>query len=250
MQGTVIAIDRAKSYCDIYVNGTASTYRAPLGSFASDENMVVGADCEFNDISRQSLFSPGKAEVQKVKSLTLSNEKVAVTPEASFPEHKLIADNRKYLIAAEGGFEREARSALIEKAIECKANALLDAKLEIVIRPGVKSHLFRYTARPAIIDGPKYKQEPGIGLDIPVKTARRNSPNEAMVRYCRVLLICALFIIIPSILSMTARGVIPSATMGQAITAGIIVLTMVMFLFMSFKKRQSFILTLKGIHEN
>ncbi len=297
MQGTVIAINRDKSYCDVYVHGTASTYRAPLNDFASDEKLVIGADCEFEDISKPSMFSFGKAEIKSLKSISLGNDKVAATPETSYPlvigadcefediskpsmfsfgkaeikslksislgndkvaatpetsypEHKLMADNRKFLIAAEGGHERECHAALLEKAIECKANALLDLKLEVVVRPGVKQHLFRYTARPAIIDGPKYKQEPGIGLAIPEKVARRNSPNEAMVRYCRVLLICSLFIIIPSIMSLTARGVIPSQMMGQVITAGLIVLTMVLFMFMGFKKRQGFILTLKGIHDN
>ena len=250
MQGTVIAINRDKSYCDVYVHGTASTYRAPLNDFASDEKLVIGADCEFEDISKPSMFSFGKAEIKSLKSISLGNDKVAATPETSYPEHKLIADNRKFLIAAEGGHERECHAALLEKAIECKANALLDLKLEVVVRPGVKQHLFRYTARPAIIDGPKYKQEPGIGLAIPEKVARRNSPNEAMVRYCRVLLICSLFIIIPSIMSLTARGVLPSQMMGQVITAGLIVLTMVLFMFMGFKKRQGFILTLKGIHDN
>ena len=215
---------------------------------AIDEALAVGADCEFDAMKKPSFFSPGNANLTKIEALNLHNEKVALTTKNAFPEHEIIKEDRNYLIAAEGGFERECRAALIEKAIECHANGLLDLKLEVVTRPGVKAALFRYTARPAIIDGPKYKQ--GQGLTIPTKVARRNSPNEAMVRYIRVLLICFLFIAIPCIMSLTQQGVIPSPLVGQMLTAGILVLVMFVFMFVSFKKKQSFILNLKNIRNS
>lgn len=247
MKGTVIAIDRDKGFCDIYCSESIETYRAELGSFASDEAMAMGADVEADVESSPSMFSPGKAVLTSVKALVMHNEKVGLTTEARYPEHETIKDEREYLIAAEGASERECRSALIEKAIECNVNGLLDMKLEVVTRPGVKTALFRYTARPAIIEGPKYHQQPGQGMTIPVKLARRNSPNEAMVRYIRVLLISFLFVAIPSIMSLAQGGVIPSKMMGQIITAGLLVASMVLFFLVFFRKRQSFILTLKSI---
>lgn len=250
MKGTIIAINKDKGYCDLYNSELSETYRSSLEGFANDEALAVGADCEFDAMKKPSFFSPGNANLTKIEALNLHNEKVALTTKNAFPEHEIIKEDRNYLIAAEGGFERECRAALIEKAIECHANGLLDLKLEVVTRPGVKAALFRYTARPAIIDGPKYKQEPGQGLTIPTKVARRNSPNEAMVRYIRVLLICFLFIAIPCIMSLTQQGVIPSPLVGQMLTAGILVLVMFVLMFISFKKKQSFILNLKNIRNS
>lgn len=250
MQGTIIAVDKAKSYCDVHNSELAQTYRAPLESFANDPALVVGSDCDFDDLAKPSFFSPGKAKLNSLSALNYNSDKVALTTDAHFEGHKTIASNTSYLIGAEGGSERECRMALIEKAIECKSNCLLALKLEIVTRPGVKPVLFRYTGRPAIIDGPKYKQEPGIGLAIPTNTARRNSPNEAMVRYVRVLLLSLLFIMVPVIMSLTQRGVIPSQQLGQVATALLIGLCGFMFLFVFFKKRKTFILTLKSIRES
>lgn len=247
MQGTVIAIKPEQDYCDIYMHEAAETYRAPLGTFKSDAELRVGVTAEFEREGTPSFFSPGKAKLTRLTPLDLSNEKVALTYDAEVPEHRVLQKDHNYLVAAEGGFERECRSALLEKAIECHANALFNLKLEVITRPGVKTALFRYTAQPVIVEGPKYHQEPGQKLTIPVKVARRNSPNEAMVRYIRVLLICFLFIAIPCIMALTQRGVIPSQLMGQIITAGLLVLCMILFLFISFHKRQSFILTLKKV---
>lgn len=250
MNGTIIAINKDKGYCDLYQAEATATYRSSLEGFTQDPALLIGSDCEFEAQSGPSFFSPGKAKLISITPLEFKNEKVALTKESNVADHELIKDDRNYLIGAEGGFERECRSALIEKALECHANALLDLKLEVVTRPGVKAALFRYTARPGIIEGPKYHQEPGQGLTIPTKVARRNSPNEAMVRYIRVLLICFLFIAIPCILSLTEQGIIPSPIIGQMLTAGILVLEMFIFMFISFRKRQSFILNLKNIRNS
>lgn len=250
MKGTIIAINPDKGYCDLYNAELAETYRSSLEGFAQDPALVIGSDCEFDAMSKPSFFSPGKANLTSISALEFNNEKVALTHASQVADHELLKDDRNYLIGAEGGFERECRSALIEKALECHANALLDLKLEVVTRPGVKTALFRYTARPSIIEGPKYHQEPGQGLTIPTKVARRNSPNEAMVRYIRVLLICFLFIAIPCIMSLTQQGIIPTQLIGQMITAGILVLVMFIFMFISFRKRQSFILNLKNIRNS
>lgn len=250
MKGTIIAVNKEKGYCDLYNSNLAETYRSSLEGFAQDEALVVGSECEFDAMKKPSFFSPGQANLTKIEGLVFKNEKVALTTKNNVPDHEIIKEDRNYLVAAEGGFELECRSALTEKAIECNANALLDLKLEVVTRSGVKTALFRYTARPAIINGPKYKQDHGQGLTIPTKVARRNSPNEAMVRYIRVLLICFLFIAIPCIMSLTQQGIIPTPLIGQMITAGILVLVMFIFMFISFRKRQSFILSLKNIRNS
>ena len=242
MQGTIIEIKRDQGYCVVNNPERAETYHATLGELKNDPNLTVGADCEFEISKQPSFFRPGKSTLLSCKALDLTNTKVALTTAARYPEHDMIHENFDYQLAAEGGSEREARSALIERAIACHANALLNLKLETVQRPGVKIVLYRYTANAAIIEGPTYHQEPGYKLNIPTKLARRNSPNEAMVRYIRVLLICFLFIAIPCILALTQRGVIPSQLMGQVITAGILVLCMFMFMFTAFKKKQSYIL--------
>ncbi len=247
MRGTIISINQSANTCVINNPEVFETFNAPCEAFKGQAEFKVGCECEFDVVQKPSFIGLGKATITSLLGLNLKNEKVALTNDANYPDHQVIKENREYLIGAEGGSERECRSALIERAIECHANALLDLKLETVQRPGVKTVLYRYTARPAIIEGPTYHQEPGIGLDIPTKVARRNSPNEAMVRYTRVLLIAFLFVAIPCIMSLTQGGVIPSKLMGQVITAGVLVLCMFLFMFVSFKKKQSFILTLKPI---
>ena len=87
-------------------------------------------------------------------------------------------------------------------------------------------------------------------MAIPTDRARRNSPNEAMVRYIRVLLLSFLFVAIPCIMAMTKNGVLASPLIGQIITAGLLMLCMFLFLFISFKKRQSFVLSLKKINRD
>lgn len=249
MQGTIIEVNRTKGFVDVYLEKEAATYRAPITSL-DDPALVMGADAEIELLSNPSFFSPGKAQLIALKALSLNNDKVALTEAPHYPEHDTVRSENHYLIAAEGGSERECRSALIEKAIECKVNALLDLKLEVVRRPGVKTVLFRYTARPALINGPKYQAAPTERMAIPTDRARRNSPNEAMVRYIRVLLISFLFITIPCILALTQNGVIPNPLVGQIITAALLVMCMFLFLFISFKKRQSFILTLKKVNRD
>lgn len=250
MLGTIIAVNQDKGYVDVYLDKEAATYRAPSAEFAADPALVMGSDAEIEIEGKPSFFGPGKAQLTAVKALNFTNDKVALAPTPHYPEHDTVRDERHYLIAAEGGSERECRSALIEKALECKVNALLDLKLEVVTRPGVKTALFRYTARPALISGPKYQAARDARMALPTDRARRNSPNEAMVRYIRVLLISFLFITIPCIMALTQKGVIPSQLLGQIITAGLLMLCMILFLFISFKKRQSFILTLKKVNRD
>lgn len=250
MLGTIIAVKQDQGYVDVYLDKEAATYRAPCADFASDPALVVGSDAEIEPESNPSFFSPGKAKLTAVKALNYANDKVGLAPTPHYPEHDTVRDERRFLIAAEGGSERECRSALIEKAIECKVNALLDLKLEVVTRPGVKTALFRYTARPALVNGPKYQAQQNQRMAIPTDRARRNSPNEAMVRYIRVLLISFLFVAIPCIMAMTKNGVLASPLIGQIITAGLLMLCMFLFLFISFKKRQSFVLSLKKINRD
>ena len=250
MLGTIIAVNQEKGYADVYFDQSATTYRAPINEWTTYEALILGSEAEIEALSNPSFFSPGKAQITALKAVNLSNEKVALTWAPHYPEHETVRDEKHYLIAAEGGSERECRSALIEQALACKVNALLDLKLEVVTRPGVKTALFRYTARPALITGPKYHANREARLALPTNRARRNSPNEAMVRYIRVLLISFLFVAIPCILALTKQGVIPSPLLGQIITAGLLMLCMFLFLFISFKKRQSFILTLKKVNRD
>ena len=248
MQGTVIAINRVNQYCDIYDSDNKATYRASLDGVADSDKLVVGDDCLYTITAQPTFLGPGKATLDKFRALIFNNDKVALTREASYPEHSTIKEEHSCLLAAEGSYEKECRSALIELALKYHVNALLDLKLEVVTRPGVKSALFRYTARPALITGAKYNPEPGQGMDIPTKLARRNSPNEAKVRYVRVLLLCFLFIAVPCVMSMGARGVFPSLIWSQIINAALIVMCMIVFLLVFFRKRQAFILTLKPIN--
>lgn len=248
MEGTVISVNLKQNSCLVYVHTIPATYKAIISE--QFKTVKVGDDCDFDVEKAPSFFAYGQAKLNIIKHLEFKNDKIAITPEANVAQHNIIKDNKDYLVAAEGGFERECRAALIEKALECKANALLDLKLECVIRPGVKTVLFRYTARPAIVEGPEYHQTPGQGLAIPTKVARRNSPNEAQVRYIRVLLICFLFITIPSIMRLTERGVIPTELLGKILTAGLIVLCMALFMFISFKRKKSFILNVKPLRKS
>lgn len=246
MQGTIIAINREKNFCVVNNPERSESYQAPLYGFTHDPNLMVGADCEFNSTQAPSFLKLGQATLVSCQALEFNNTKVALTCASSFPEHEILQENTKYFIAAEGGSERECRSALTERAIECHANALLDLKLETVSRVGVKTVLYRYIARPAVITGPRYQPESGVNLDIPTNVARRNSPNEAMVRYIRVLILSFLFIAIPCVLSMTQNGVIPSPILGQVITAGLLMMCMALFMLISFKKKQSYILLNKN----
>lgn len=247
MHGTIIQLNQSKNQALIHVAEAYKIYQAPLSEI--DPDCHAGDECDFEVLSEPKMFSYGTAKVLSCTKIDLTaNTKVALSYKGFVDnEHELIKDNKDFLIAAEGGFEKECRSALIEKAIECKANALLDLKLECVVRPGVKNVLYRYTARPAIITGPKYQPENGVErLDIPTNIARRNSPNEAQVRYVRVLILSFLMIVVPCILGLGQNGVIPSPLIGQIIIAGLIAVSMMLFMFVSFKKRQGYILALKN----
>ena len=116
MQGTIIEIKRDQGYCVVNNPERAETYHATLGELKNDPNLTVGADCEFEISKQPSFFRPGQATLLSCKALDLTNTKVALTTAARYPEHDMIHENFDYQLAAEGGSEREARSALIERS--------------------------------------------------------------------------------------------------------------------------------------
>lgn len=246
MQGSIVHSSVDKQSALIYEPNSASIYAV---SFPHKEGELLnGFDCEFNVLSQPGIFRHGTAEIVSVSPVSLTaNTLVGLSRTGSLEGHTVIKENHDFLIAGEGGSEQEARAAMTEKAIECKVNALLDIKLECVIRPGVKTVLFRYTGRPAVVTGDKYNPEPGVVKPvIDESKTRRNSPNEAQVRYIRVLLISLLFIALPCFTAMGQNGMLPNAVTAQVLSAVTIMICMGVFMFIAFKKKTGFILSLKN----
>lgn len=250
MKGTIIEINRDKGYCLAHSSENFLTYKAELASFANDKKLTVGCDCVFEPTKNGSAFSIGECDLKRLYAIDYTNTKVLITTEDKVHDHKVLEQDNNYLVCGEGRYEREARAAMIELAIESNVNCLLSVSCECVRRPGIKNVLYRCTGRPAVITGDTYQPEPGTHMNLPKDHARRNSPNEASVRYNRVLIISVLMIIVPCISAMGDAGMWGlTKSLSQAIIAGFIVMGGLMFMFSSFQKRKSFLLTLKAINK-
>lgn len=250
MKGTIIEVNREKDYCLCHSNTNFLTYKTELGTFKDNPNLTVGCDCIFEPIKDGSAFSIGSCKLEKIFAIDYSNTKVLVTTESKVPDYKILEQDKNYLVCGEGRYEREARAAMIELAIESNVNCLLEVSCETVRRPGIKNVLYRCTGRPAVVTGEHYQPEPGIHMNLPTKLARRNSPNEASVRYNRVLIISILMIMIPCLTAMGDAGMWGlTKSVSQAIIGGFIVLGGILFMFSSFQKRKSFLLTLKPVNK-
>ena len=132
----------------------------------------------------------------------------------------------------------------VELAKKSNANALINTELTVKALRFSGKHLFCYKANAAIIEGAEYHQQPGIKLDINEKIVRRNSPNEAMIRYIRVLLISVLLIILPCLLSLQQQGTLPTPL--GSIACGIALgLSLFTGLFYSSRKQVAYLLRQK-----
>ena len=237
MQGILINIDHKKNKARIVAKD--KLYTATVDNNTND--LTPGNFLEISIIKEPSLLSEGIAEIDGIGNYDLPFEETLIVTDKDLIEgHSILDHKNRTLIAAEGADAINAFKALIKRAKESNANALLNTKLKIEILNFSQKPLFRYTAEAAIIEGPQYHQKPGIKLDIKENIARRNSPNKAMIRYIRVLILCALLILIPCLLSLQQRDLLPYP-LGSTLAIAVTLISIIGALFVSSRKVISYL---------
>ncbi|WP_294567725.1 hypothetical protein [uncultured Succinatimonas sp.] len=240
MQGILISVDlnakQAVIACD------DKLYTAKLS--ANEASLQKGDHVEFSAIEKADGVKDQTVKIDAVIKDAYKQYGIAISAKSSVSDHAIIDTKHNVKLCGEGSDANSALGALIELAKKSNANALLNTKLTVKSLRFSGKLLFCYKAEAAIIEGPKYHQKPGVKLDINERVVRRNSPNEAMIRYIRVLLISILFIILPCLLSLQQQRILPppfgsiacGVTLGLSLFAG---------LFYSSRKQVAYLLRQK-----
>ena len=239
MQGILISVDSNTKQAIIACDD--KLYTAKLS--ANEASLQKGEKVEFSPIEEDGV----KDTTVKIESVLKNDYQkygIAISTASSVNDHDIIDIKHNVKLCGEGPDANSALDALVQLAKKSDANALLNTELTVKTLRFSGKLLFCYKADAAIIEGPQYHQKPGIKLDINERVVRRNSPNQAMIRYIRVLLVSILFIILPCLLSLQQQGTLPppfgsiacGIVMGLALFAG---------LFYSSRKQVSYLLRLK-----
>lgn len=168
---------------------------------ASIVNAVAGPDLEPLPLPGDEAEAQASDGVFKIASANapayLEEGAIAASRNGEIAGATVLESESAIKAGGEGASPKEAFEAMLDAAQSINANAVLDMRLECVVRklPKAKA-LFRYTGRPAVADGGKCHARPGIHLNVHAPS-RTNSPNRAMARYLRVLLASGLFIALP-----------------------------------------------------
>lgn len=161
----------------------------------------------------------------------------------------LLAVYEKAALCAEAPDFATCYALLNAQAQAAHANALVDLTGECKKSSLTGKILCRLTALAAQANGLKTPVEPGINLQVNTKLQRVNSPNEAMVRYQRVLWICSLLIFIPIILGLGQRGFYPVQA-GYAASVIFLVWALWSVVRASSNRAVSYVLRLRQRHHN
>ena len=164
-------------------------------------NAIAGAGLELHPLPGDEAEAQASGGVFKIASAGapayLEEGAIATSRNSEIEGATLLESASAIKAGGEGASPGEAFEAMLDAARSINANAVLDARLECVIRKHPRTRvLFRYTGSPAIADGGKCHARPGIHLNVHAPS-RTNSPNRAMARYLRVLLASGLFILLP-----------------------------------------------------
>lgn len=164
-------------------------------------NAVAGPDLEQHPIPGDDAEAEASGGVFKIASSSapayLDEGAIAASRSGGMEGASVLESASAVKAGGEGASPEEAFEAMLDAASSINANAVLNARLECVIRKYPRTRvLFRYIGSPAIADGGKCHARPGIHLNVHAPS-RTNSPNRAMARYLRVLLASGLFIALP-----------------------------------------------------
>ena len=164
-------------------------------------NAIAGPDLEQHPIPGDEAEAQASGGVFKIASTSapayLDEGAIAASRSGEIEGAAVLESSTAIKAGGEGASPEEAFEAMLDAAQSINANAVLDVRLECVVKKFPKAKvLFRYTGRPAVADGGKCHARPGIHLNIHAPS-RTNSPNRAMARYLRVLLASGLFIVLP-----------------------------------------------------
>lgn len=240
MQGILISVDSNAKQAVIACDD--KLYTAKLS--ANEASLQKGEKVEFSAIEKEDGVKDKTVKIDSVLKNDYQKYGIAISAASSISDHAIIDTKHNIKLCGEGPNANSALDALVQLAKKSDANALLNTELTVKTLRFSGKLLFCYKADAAIIEGPQYHQKPGIKLDINERVVRRNSPNQAMIRYIRVLLVSILFIILPCLLSLQQQGTLPppfgsiacGIVMGLALFAG---------LFYSSRKQVSYLLRLK-----
>lgn len=213
MYGTIIAVNQRQ----IDISAHDKIYHAELSTDLERPNITDTA--EFEPLTEPSLFQKGEAELKAIEPARLPDS-IAWSRDNYVEGHHVQEMDSSMQLCAEGADFNECCRLLADKAKAAHANALLQFTVEFVKRPLHQPRLCRLSAVPAQVNGEIFKPEPGISLRLPTKFLRRNSPNNASLRYRIVLLICLLMIVEPCLASITRQGILP-VIVGQALMAAL-----------------------------
>ena len=240
MQGVLISVDLNLKHAVIACDN--KLYTAKLS-----KNVASLQPGDLVEFSATDETDGEKNKTVKIDSVTHTDYKkygIAIVSASSVDGHEIIDSKLNVKLCGEGPDAKSALDSLVELAKKSNANALINTELTVKALRFSGKHLFCYKANAAIIEGAEYHQQPGIKLDINEKVVRRNSPNEAMIRYIRVLLISVLLIILPCLLSLQQQGTLPTPL--GSIACGIALgLSLFTGLFYSSRKQVAYLLRQK-----
>ena len=240
MQGILISVDLNAKQAVIACED--KLYTAKLS--ADTASLQKGAQVEFSAIEENDEAKDKTVKIDSVIKDAYKQYGIAISAASSVSDHAIIDTKHNVKLCGEGPDVNSALDALVKLAEKSNANALLNTELTVKPLRFSGKLLFRYKADAAIIEGPEYHQKPGIKLDINERVVRRNSPNEVMIRYIRVLLVSFLFIILPCLLSLQQQGTLPPpfGSIASGIALGLSLFT---GLFYSSRKQAAYLLRLK-----
>ncbi|MBO8415564.1 MAG: hypothetical protein IAB19_04180 [Proteobacteria bacterium] len=213
MYGTIIAVNQRQ----LDISAQDKIYQAELS--ADLAKPTPGDQAEFEPLAAPSVLQKGAGRLIQISKAQLPQD-IAWSGGNYVEGHQVQDMDSSFELCTEGADFGQCCTLLAKKAQEAHANALLQFKVEFVKRPLHQPRLCRLSAVPAQIKGEVYKPEPGISLQLPTKFLRRNSPNNAAVRYRIVLLICLLMIVEPCLASLTRQGLWP-VIIGEGLMAAL-----------------------------
>lgn len=206
MEGIIIALQSRQA--EIYSAGRVLQADLP----------AAAAHARAGDRVELAESADGSLKVSAVKPLPLPDN-VAWSEDNTVPGHHSVELDTSLRLCAEGPDFASCYRLLAQKAGEYRANALLQLQTSYVRRLLHRELLCRVSAVPAQITGEHFSPAPGLKMQLPLKYIRRNSPNGAWLRYCRVLLICLLLIAEPCLAALTHRSLLPQIAGQTAMAA-------------------------------
>ncbi len=182
----------------------------------------------------------GRLQIEQIHPLALP-DCVAWSEDSTVAGHRNIELDTSLRLCAEGPDFPTCYCLLAQKAEEYHANALLQLQTSYVKRPLHCEILCQVSAVPAQISGEIFSPPPGIKMQLPLKFLRRNSPNGAWLRYCRVLLFCLLLIAEPCLAALTQRALLPQL-IGQILMGALPLLCLAAGLYLNPRRPAFFLM--------